>query len=156
MVPREYAAFEDYRWDLIMQGLGPETILVHNCRELSHYIAECGDLVERHRLQRLLRSLQALLVMLQSKDPNLWIDAAYNVRDWMEAGRSWNFFEEGSTAMGSRNEEGEEEERDDDDDIDPQDLRPLPDGGRDGSEPDEGPSSGTRPTSWDYDDGAVS
>ena len=30
LVPREYAAFEDYRWDLIMQGCGPETILVHN------------------------------------------------------------------------------------------------------------------------------
>ena len=36
MVPREHAAFEDFRWDLItVQGLGPETILVHNCRELS-------------------------------------------------------------------------------------------------------------------------
>jgi hypothetical protein len=121
LVPRERSAFEDYRWDLIMQGLGPETVLVDNCRELSHYLVDCRDLVERSRLQRLLRNLQALLVMFQSKEPQLWIDAAYHVRGWLDAGRGWSLFEEGSTIQGSRHEEGEEEERDDDDDIYPQD-----------------------------------
>jgi len=87
LVPRESAAFEDHRWDLIMQGLGLETVLVHNCRELSQYLADCRDLVEHSRLQRLLRSLQAPLVMFQSKEPQLWIDAAYHVRDWLDAGR---------------------------------------------------------------------
>ena len=43
MVPRDDAAFDDYRWDLIMQGMGPETILVHNCRELNQIIAESVD-----------------------------------------------------------------------------------------------------------------
>ena len=155
LVPRESVAFEDHRWDLIMQGLGPETVLVHNCRELSQYLADCTDLVERSRLQRLLRSLQAPLVMFQSKEPQLWIDAAYHVRDWLDAGRDWNFFEEGTTRHGAQYEEGEEEERDDDDDdVDPQDLPHADDGGgdRDGREAGEGgASSSARSTEWDYE-----
>jgi hypothetical protein len=155
LVPRESAAFEDYRWDLIMQGLGPETVLVHNCRELSQYVTECTNLVERSRLQRLLRSLHALLVMFQSKEPQLWIDAVYHVRDWLDTGRDWSFFEEGTTRHGSHWEEGEESERDDDDDIDPQDLPPEEgdrddDRDRDGADR-GGASSSARSTEWDYE-----
>ena len=58
LVPRDEAAFEDYRWDLIMQGLGPETILVHNSRDLFHFISMCSNPIECASLQRLLRSLQ--------------------------------------------------------------------------------------------------
>ena len=147
LVPREYAAFEDYRWDLIMQGCGPETILVHNSRELTQYIIhDCPDVIERARFQRLLRSLQTLMVMFQSKDPNLWVDAAFNVKGWLEANRDSSYFEEGSTAQGSvREDEGEEEEHSDDDHVDPQD-RALHD-----AEPGGGDST-SRPSSWDSDE----
>ena len=147
LVPREYAAFEDYRWDLIMQGCGPETILVHNSRELTQYIIhDCPDVIERARFQRLLRSLQTLMVMFQPKDPNLWIDAAFNVKGWLEANRDSSYFEEGSTAQGSvREDEGEEEEHSDDDHVDPQD-RALHD-----AEPGGGDST-SRPSSWDSDE----
>ena len=57
LVLREYPAFEDFRWDLIMQGMGPETILVHNCRELSRAVDDWEDPMERHAMQRLLRHL---------------------------------------------------------------------------------------------------
>ena len=147
LVPREYAAFEDYRWDLIMQGCGPETILVHNSRELTQYIIhDCPDVIERARFQRLLRSLQTLMVMFQSKDPNLWVDAAFNVKGWLEANRDSSYFEEGSTAQGSvREDEGEEEEHSDDDHVDPQDraLHDAENGGGD---------STSRPSSWDSDE----
>ena len=52
MVPRDDAAFDDYCRDLIMQGMGPETILVHNCRELNQIIAESVDPMERVAMQR--------------------------------------------------------------------------------------------------------
>ena len=97
LVPREVAAFDDYRWDLIMQGVGPETILVNNSRELSRFIFECTDVVQRAALQRPLRSLQSLLVMFQSADLHLWIDAAYNMKGWLEADRDWSYFEFGAT-----------------------------------------------------------
>ena len=58
LVPRDEAAFEDYRWDLIMQGLGPETILVPNTHDLFHFISMCSNPNECASLQRLLRSLQ--------------------------------------------------------------------------------------------------
>ena len=122
LVPRVYPAFEDFRWDLIMQGMGLETILVHNCKELSRAIDDWEDPVERHAMQRLLRRLHALMVKFQSQDPLQWIDAAYMVKDWFQADRDWNFFDEGSTQHGSeKHEEGEEESQNEDDSIDPQD-----------------------------------
>eukprot|EP00435_Cladocopium_sp_Y103_P050992 s1981_g15.t1 len=153
MVPREYAAFEDFRWGLIMQGMGPETILVHHCRELSHFISSCTNPMDRGRLQRLLRSLHSLLVMFQSKNPNLWIDAVDNVKRWLEADGDWNFFEIGSIEGGSRHEEGEAENGSEvDESIDPQDRRPIPDDDDgDGRGPGDAATSSSRPTSWDYD-----
>ena len=144
IVPREYVAFEDYRWDLIMQGCGPETILVHNSRELSQYIYECADVIERAKLQRLLRNLQILMVMFQSKEPILWIDAAFDVKGWLEADSDWNYSEEGTTTTGSVPEEAEEE-RSDDDHVDPQDRALY------GGDPGGGDSR-SRPSTWDYDE----
>ena len=69
LVPCELSAFEDYRWDLIGQGQGPETIVVHNSRGLSNFVASCMDPIERFRAQRLLRHLHGLLVIFQSRDP---------------------------------------------------------------------------------------
>ena len=37
-VPRELLALDDYRWDLLMQGIGPKNLVVHNCRNLSQRI----------------------------------------------------------------------------------------------------------------------
>eukprot|EP00435_Cladocopium_sp_Y103_P043647 s2238_g12.t1 len=155
LVPREYAAFEDFRWDLIMQGMGPETILVHCCREVSNESSRCSNPLERARMQRLNRSLQSLLVMCQSKNPNLWIDAAYNVMRWLQSDREWTFFELDSAEGGSRHEEGEEESQNDDDEIDPQDRRPIPDesdADGDGGEPGEGAASSSMRGTWDYED----
>ena len=122
LVPRELSAFEDYRWDLIGQGQGPETIVVHNSRDLSNSVASCRDPVERFRAQRILRHLHGLLVMLQSGDPERWISAAQSMMDWLDADRDWSFFDMEETERGSNREEGEEEEcRSDDNPIDPQD-----------------------------------
>ena len=164
LVLQEVAAFDDYRWDLSMQGVGPETILVNNSRELSRFIFECTDVVQRAALQRLLRSLQSLLVIFQSKDPHLWIDGACNMKGWLEADRDWSYFEFGSIDDGSNRDEGEgeEEDQDDDDEEDPQDriLRRRNLEGRDREDPgddgegDGGRSTSSRPSTWDYDDGA--
>ena len=35
-VPKAPDALDDYRWDLLMQGIGPENVVVHNCRGLSN------------------------------------------------------------------------------------------------------------------------
>ena len=35
-VPRAPDALDDYRWDLLMQGIGQENVVVHNCRGLSN------------------------------------------------------------------------------------------------------------------------
>ena len=37
-VPRVPDALDDYRWNLLMQGPGPEGLVVENCRNLSNYI----------------------------------------------------------------------------------------------------------------------
>ena len=37
LVPCELSAFEGYRWDLVGQSQGPETIVVHNSRDLSNF-----------------------------------------------------------------------------------------------------------------------
>ena len=84
MVPRNEAVLDDYRWDLIMQGMGPETILVHNRREFNQIISECNDPLERLAMQRLLRHLHGLMVMFQSKDPLQWIDAAFQLKNGFE------------------------------------------------------------------------
>ena len=123
LVPRELSAFEDHRVDFIGQGQGPETIVVHNCRNPSHYVATCCDPVERHQAQRLLRHLHAMLVRFQSGDPEQWIYAAEKIRDWLNSDIDCSFFDMAETEDGSmRGEEGEEEERSDDDEpVDPQD-----------------------------------
>ena len=96
--------------------------MVHNRRELSRAIDDWEDPMERHAMQRLPRHLHALMVKFQSQDPLQWIDAAYMVKDWLQAGRDWSFFDEGSTQHGSeKHEEGEEASQNGDDPIDPQD-----------------------------------
>ena len=122
LVPREPAAFEDFRRDLIMQGQGPETVVVINSLDLLRHVPTCTDPLERAQAQRLLRNLHQLLVMFQSRDALKWISAAESVRNWLLSDRGWHFFDDGSTHHGSDHaEEGEEESEGDDDDIDPQD-----------------------------------
>ena len=115
LVPRDYPALEDFRWDEIMQGMGPETILIHNCKEFNQIIYDTVEPVHGVAMQRLLRHLHALMVKFQSKDPLQWIDAAYRLKDWLQADRDWSFFDEGSTENESEDgpdqrEEGEKED----------------------------------------------
>ena len=122
-VPREPLALDDYRWDLLGQGVGPENFLVHNCRDLSRSIPlmTCG--IDRERHLRLLRQLQNLLIKFQSGKPEEWIRAAEQVRDWIQHDGAVDFFEDAPTdageSDGDRNEqcegEGEEEDRNDSD-----------------------------------------
>ena len=122
MVPRDAPNFDDWRWDLIMQGVGPETILVHNCRDLNRIIYETVDPIHRLAMQRLLRNLHGLMVEFQSKEPLRWIDAAYRLKDWLEADRDWSFFDEASTGSEGEPDRHEEDEEEEDDDVDPQDF----------------------------------
>ena len=92
--------------------------------------------------------------MFQSETPHLWIDAAFNLKGWLETDRDWSYFEVGSTEGGSIHAEGEEEESNDDDEEIPQD-RILRRDGEEDREPDERDSR-TRPSSWDYDESTVS
>ena len=80
------------------------------------------------------------MVKFQSKDPLQWIDAAFLLKDWLQAERDWSFFDEGSTENGSeKHEEGEEDSHGDGDDaIDPQDLHHGSHGGPGDGEPDRG------------------
>ena len=84
-VPRAPDALDDYRWDQLqlMQGIGPENVVLHNCRGLSNSIPLQRDPVERARMLRLLRNLQNLLVKFQSGNPEKWIEAAEQVRSWL-------------------------------------------------------------------------
>ena len=49
-------------------------------------------------------------MIFRSEDPHLWIDAAYNMKGWLEADRDWSYFEFGSTEDGSIRDEGEGKE----------------------------------------------
>ena len=111
-VPREPLALDDYRWDLLMQGIGPENLVVHNCRNLSQRIPLEPDQGERNRQLRLLRNLQNLLIKFQSGKPEFWIEAGEQVPARVNDDRSIDFFEEADTDAGSSlHEEGEENER---------------------------------------------
>ena len=81
-VPRAPDALDDYPWDQLqlMQGIGPENVVLHNCRGLSNSIPLQRDPVERARMLRLLRNLQNLLVKFQSGNPEKRIEAAERVR----------------------------------------------------------------------------
>ena len=68
-VPREPLALDDYRWDLLGQGIGPENLVVINCRNLSRAIPTMENPMERERHLRLLRHLQNLLIRFQSGRP---------------------------------------------------------------------------------------
>jgi hypothetical protein len=82
-VLREPLALEDYRWDLLGQGNGPENLLVINCRNLSRAIPTMADPMARQRHLRLLRNLQNLLIKFQSGKREDWIEAAERVQDWL-------------------------------------------------------------------------
>ena len=75
-VPGAPDALDDYRWDQIMQGIGPESLVVLNRANLSNYIPLEQDPQEQRRLRRLLRNLQNLLVKYGNLTPcgsTLWV-----------------------------------------------------------------------------------
>lgn len=68
---------------------------------------------------QLLRNLQNLLVKFQSGNTEIWIEAAEQVRSWLNDDSGIDFLEEPETESGSLQghaEEGEEEKRTDDSD----------------------------------------
>ena len=108
-VPREALALDDYRWDLLMQGVGPEDLVVHNCRRLSNEIDEEPNHMRQYGMRRLLRNLQNLLVLFQSGRPERWMEAADRVMDWCNHDGAMDFFDLVETEAGSprSNHEGE-------------------------------------------------
>ena len=86
-VPRAPDALDDYRWDQIMQGIGPEHLVVLNCSNLSNYIPLEQDPQVQRRHQRLLRNLQNLLVKFQSGKAELWIETAEQTKSWLDDDR---------------------------------------------------------------------
>lgn len=146
-VPRAPDALDDYRWDLLMQGIGPEHLVVLNCNNLANFIHLEADPMEQRRLQRLLRNLQHLLVKCQSGGGELWIEAAGQTISWLNDGQDVDVLEEPDTEVGStRHEEGEEEEDAYTDDPSQPGDRDDQDHGDDGRES----HGGSR--SYDYDD----
>ena len=130
-VPREALALDDYRWDLLMQGVGPEDLVVHNCRRLSNEIDEEPNHMRQYGMRRLLRNLQNLLVLFQSGRPERWMEAADRVMDWCNHDGAMDFFDLAETEAGSprSNHEGEhgEEETLSDDPSQPGDRDDLGD-----------------------------
>eukprot|EP00435_Cladocopium_sp_Y103_P032209 s2422_g8.t1 len=112
-LPREPIALEDYRWDLLGAGLGPETVIVRNCQNLSRFIPTVTDEVERRSLECLLRNLQGLLIKFQSGDPRLWLETSEQTCSWLSNERSQYHWDEEETEWGSQ-EDAEEEDREDD------------------------------------------
>jgi hypothetical protein len=100
-VPREPVALDDYRRNLLMQGIGPENLVVHNCRNLSQRIPLETDQSLRQRQLRLLRNLQNLLIKFESGKPELRIEAGEQFRAWVNDDGSVDFFEEADTDAGS-------------------------------------------------------
>ncbi|CAL1141687.1 unnamed protein product [Cladocopium goreaui] len=130
-VPREALALDDYRWDLLMQGVGPEDLVVHNCRRLSNEIDEEPNHMRQYGMRRLLRNLQNLLVLFQSGRPERWMEAADRVMDRCNHDGAMDFFDLAETEAGSprSNHEGEhgEEETLSDDPSQPGDRDDLGD-----------------------------
>ena len=123
-VPRSEEELGDYRWEMLMQGIGPEHFLVQNCNQLASGIEHIEDVMEREMAKRLLRSLQNLLIAFQSGSTDRWIEAAYTMREWLQSGNDAFYFvdpdtEDEGPEPRELHEEGEEEERQDDDDVDP-------------------------------------
>ena len=131
-LPREPLALDDYRWDQLMVGVGPETFIVKNCSNLSNYIPTVANLQDRYHYRRLLRHLQGLLVMFQSGVPEQWLKAAEMTKDWIASDWSLDFFEMAETEAGSSHGEGEEEEIDDDPSDGPDDGDETDDAGQGG------------------------
>ena len=133
-VPKAVEALEDYRWDLLMQGIGPENVVVHNCRNLSNAIPLQRDRAEREKNLRLLRNMQNLLVKFQSGSPEKWIEAAKRVISWINDDAGMANLGEAETEYGSPRryaEEGEEEEETDDSDHSQPGDRDDPEGPED-------------------------
>ena len=108
-VPGAPDALDDYRWDQNMQGIGPESLVVLNCANLSNYIPLEQDPQEQRRLRRLLRNLQNLLVEFQSGRAELWIETAERTKSWPDDDRHADFFfEEPDTEAGNLAGESEE------------------------------------------------
>ena len=98
-------ALDDYRRKSFDAGIGPENLVVHNCRNLSQRIPLETDQSLRQRQLRLLRNLQNLLIKFQ-------LEAGEQVRAWVNDDGSVDFFEEADTDAGSSlHEEGEENEK---------------------------------------------
>eukprot|EP00435_Cladocopium_sp_Y103_P006479 s1603_g2.t1 len=114
-VPREPLALGDCHWDQLGAGIGAESIVVKNCRNLSNCIPTVTDPCDRRSLQRLLRNLQNLLVNVPSGRPGLWLEAAEQTKAWLADERSQYHFDEPETEGGSTGSEGGEEKNLDDD-----------------------------------------
>ena len=95
-----------------MQGVGPEDLVVHNCRRLSNEIDEEPNPMRQYGMRRLLRNLQNLLVLFQSGQPEHWMEAADRVMDWCNHDGAMDFFDLAETEVGSprSDQEGEHEE----------------------------------------------
>ena len=142
-VPRAPDALDDYRWDQIMQGIGPEHLVVLNCSNLSNYIPLEQDPQVQRRHQRLLRNLQNLLVKF-----SVWQSRVvdWNCRTNEELAWWWSacsFFEGPDTEFGSV-AEGEESETDDD--------PSQPGDGGGGDDDARGDGDGRGRPNYDYDE----
>ena len=129
-----------------MQGTGPENVTVHQCRDPSRAIPLEPNAVERARMSRLLRHLHNLLIMFHGGNPEEWIRAAEQVRNWLDYGSVY-YFDEPETVPGSPRayaEEGEEEPHT----TDEEDSQPRP-----GDDPDDGTQGGYGDFDYDCDDG---
>ena len=90
-VPRDPNMLEDYRFEAINAGQGPETKLIRKIREVRTWADR--NLSMRQAGYRLLQHLQDLLVGLRSGDPELYPQAAREYRHFCEDGHNLYFWD---------------------------------------------------------------
>ena len=109
-VPRDPNMLEDYRFEEINAGQGPETKLIREIREVRTWADR--SLSMRQAGYRLLRHLQDLLVGLQSGDPELCAQAAREYRHYCEDGHNLYYWgaqtEAGDSPEGNGNYDDED------------------------------------------------
>ena len=110
-VPRDPNMLEDYRFEAINAGQGPETKLIRETREVRTWADR--NLSMRQAGYRLLRHLQDLLVGLQSGDPELYAQAAREYRHFCEDGHNLDVWdaqtEAGDSPEGHGNDDDDED-----------------------------------------------
>ena len=90
-VPRDPNMLEDYRFEAINAGQGPERKLIRETREVRTWADR--NLSMRQAGYRLLQHLQDLLVGLRSGDPELYPQAAREYRHFCEDGHNLYFWD---------------------------------------------------------------